>query len=169
MFALRFYPNKFTYLFAVVGVAAIIAILFIHFCFDESSSYDTILTIGLILIFSIIIIVSLIRSSTIIIINNECLLFKNNIFAKSCSIDIDDIASVFVEYCRAKTINIASRNGSVIKFDCTYKGLISLYKYIPEEKFSVFYIAKDFVPKKHREFLLSTKILKKGKNRGYLE
>ena len=42
--------------------------------------------------------------------------------------------------------------------------MLSLYKNIPEEKFSIFYISKEYVPKKRREFLLSTHILKKGNN-----
>ena len=159
----KFYPHKWYILPVILFPVAAIILMFLFVPLNEIK--EGYIDLIILIILTIVILSPFaVKATTCIEIYSEYIVYKRNLFKKRQIINIEDIASVYLEYQRAKTIEITTVDGCKIEFDCTYQGLISLYKNIPEEKFSIFYISKEFVPKKQREFLLSTYILKKGNN-----
>lgn len=159
----KFYPHKWLILPVAVFPAATAILTFLFVPLNEMKEDYMDLIVFVILI---IIVLSpfAVKATTCVEIDCEYIVYKHNLFKKRQIINIEDIASVYIEYHRAKTIEITTVGNNKIKFDCTYQGLVAVCGIIPETKISVFYISREFVPKKQREFLLSTNILKKGKH-----
>ena len=159
----KFYPHKWYILPVIVFPVATIILTFLFVPLNEIKE-DYIDLIVFVILIIIVLSPFAVKATTCVEVDNESILYKRNLFKKRQTINIKDIALVYLEYHRAKTIEITTIDSSKIKFDCTYQGLVALCGIIPETKISVFYISREFVPKKQREFLLSTNILKKGKH-----
>lgn len=167
---LKFYPNKWTFLSAII-LELFITVVILLIMFSTNSTYSESIpyVIALIILGVIIGAPLIIRGTACVHINNEELIIKRNIFSRQTILLKDEILNVFIQYRKAKTITVITNKNQEINFDCTYIGLSAIIKYISHDRISVFYIAREFVPKKHRELLLSTNILKKGNHRGYLK
>ncbi len=89
------------------------------------------------------------------------LLYKRTWFSKSKKILLEDIKKIILNYRgSSKSLDIIYISGK-ISFDidiCLVKALVLLY---PEKLFQVDFLYAVSVPKKHREFLLSTDLLDK--------
>ena len=159
----KFYPHKWYILPVILFPVAAIILMFLFVPLNEIK--EGYIDLIILIILTIVILSPFaVKATTCIEIYSEYIVYKRNLFKKRQTINIKDIALVYLEYHRAKTIEITTIDSSKIKFDCTYQGLVALCGIIPETKISVFYISREFVPKKQREFLLSTNILKKGKH-----
>lgn len=160
----KFYPNK-SFIFMSMFFQTMSIAVLIFACISD----EFMLQLKEIVIFVVISAGSLsffLYGSAVVQINNQFLLYKKNIFCRKTKISLNCISNIYLYYARSKTMEITVGDGKTIKIECDYRVLVMLHRYIPDSKFSIFYIAKNFVPKKHREFLLSTNIPKKGPNSG---
>lgn len=155
----KFYPNKWGVLPVLIFPVLTIIIFFCLVPFSEIR--DNYIYVIIIFIVEIVVLSPfVIKATASVEIAGGFIIYKHNYLKKACKLNIEDIVSVFIEYRRAKTIEITAIDGSVIRFDCIYQGLVVLCGCIPEIKISVFYISREFIPRKHSDFLLKLKILK---------
>ena len=166
----RFYPNKWNFLFIISIELLIFAVIMLALFTTDSTYSESMPYVIALIVFGVVIgIPFAIRATFNVYIDSSKLIIKRNLFSRKNTFKINDINIVLIEYRKSKTITINTNDNKEIRFDCTINGLTAIIKHVPESKIKVFYVADNFVPKKHRELLVKTKILKKGKHRGYLK
>lgn len=155
----KFYPN-FKVALGLLGMGLIILIPCSIVVFFMDANFW--LYFGVLIALWLINIIFFIKLATLSIgIEETYLLYQKTCFSKAKRILLKDIKKIVLNYRgSSKSLDIIHTSGKIF-FDidiCLVKALVLLY---PEELFQVDFLYAVSVPKKHREFLLSTDLLDK--------